>query len=86
MGGIDWPFNSSNTAPESAAVTSNAVAAEKWRFCFAGMLESSTTLPSERIRRCVWAEVEIERSSGTELPCRGSFCRLRRGQGLRGDG
>jgi hypothetical protein len=29
MGGMAWPFNSSNTALESPAVTSKAVCAEK---------------------------------------------------------
>src|ERR1700675_2962633 len=59
------PFNSSNTAEESAAVTSNCWLAEKWRVPPAGSSASSKSVPSARMRTRVAAEVETARSRGT---------------------
>src|ERR1700687_6202643 len=72
-----WRFNSSNTAREAAAVISKAASAEKWRFWPAGISESSTTLPSARMRTRVAAEVETERFRAAEFA---------RGGGPAGDG
>jgi hypothetical protein len=44
MGGTVWPFNSSNTAEEPAAVTSNRSFAEKRKFCPKGSSASKTTV------------------------------------------
>ena len=65
MGGIAWPFNSSNTALESAAVTSKAISAEKWRVSPARISASRITLPSARTRTRVTEEVETERSKAS---------------------
>src|SRR5580692_6513134 len=59
------PFNSSNTAEESAAVTSNCWLAEKWRVSPAGSSASNSNAPSARMRTRVAAEVETARSIGT---------------------
>ncbi len=57
-----WPFNSSNTAEESPAETSNCWVAEKWRVWLAGSSVSRSSLPSATMRTRVAAEVETERS------------------------
>jgi len=67
MGGMAWPFNSSNTALESATLTWKAVSAEKWRFSPAGISASKTTLLSARMRTRVSEDVDTERSSGAEF-------------------
>ncbi len=64
-----WPFNSSNTAEESPAETSNCWLAEKWRVSPAGSSVSRSSLPSAMMRTRVAAEVETERSkAGTAEP------------------
>src|SRR5579863_587501 len=60
-----WPFNSSNTAEESAAVTSNCWLAEKCRVSPAGSSASSRVVPSASMRTRVAADVETARSKGT---------------------
>src|SRR5258708_32828927 len=72
MDGMVWAFNSSNTALESAAVPSKSVSAGKWRVWAAGSLESSTSLPSARMRTRVALGVETERSSAVEFAWGGS--------------
>src|SRR5215475_3917410 len=59
-----FPFNSSNTAAESAAETSKWSEAVKRRFSPAGSSASSTILLSARMRTRVAADVEIDSSSG----------------------
>src|SRR5258708_5049331 len=66
MDGMVWPFNSSNTALESAAVTSKAVSAGKWRVWPAGRLDSCTSYPAAWMRTRVAWEVETERAGGVE--------------------
>src|SRR5215831_7958873 len=58
------PFNSSNTAEESAALIRNIRLAEKWRVSPAGKSASSRILPSPSTCTCVGAEVERDKSSG----------------------
>jgi hypothetical protein len=58
-----WPFNSSNTAEESPAMTSNRCVAEKWRVSPAESSVSRSSLPSPTMRTRVAAEVETERSN-----------------------
>src|SRR5882762_7957779 len=57
-----FPFNSSNTAEESAADTSKRSMAVKRRFSPAGSSLSRTTLLSATTRTRVVAEVEMESS------------------------
>src|SRR4029077_20443611 len=61
-----WPFNSSNTAEESPAMTSNRCVAEKCRVSPAESSVSRSSLPSPMMRTRVGAEGETE-SSKEEL-------------------
>src|SRR5208282_3163078 len=67
-GRIISPFNSSNTAEESPAVTSNRSLAENRRFSPAGSSLSRSSEVSARMRTRVAAEVETVRLKAESAP------------------